>query len=245
MKNRGYGKDMCNTYEIEGQYYFEQNLFANFMAVVKKHNLVYKSHLDFGCGLGYFCDLMNKNGVLSFGVDLSSDMVSMATQKFGNQYFLGDICNFKLDAIVDLVTCNHNTINHIDSIDKWKMFFENAYCNLNKGGYLLFDFNTLNFINSVNHFSYSHQNSNLDVFKSVLPNNDYQLQFRYITYTKQSNGYYSKNIESILITCFEVSDIFRLITECGFKIKTIWDNQFCECTMDSNTIRIYVLARKE
>lgn len=235
---------MCNIYSKEGQFNFEQNLFENFTKYSNEHNIVYRTHTDLGCGLGYFTELMNSRGITSRGIDLSETMIEMAKSKFSNNYYVGDICNVKLPNPVDLITCNHNTINHLNTLDKWKEFMLNAYYNLSQEGYLLFDFNTIDYIETVSHFSYSQLNPNLDIIKIVIPNNNYQLQFRYIFYSKQKNEYYTKNIESILITCFKTTDIFKLITECGFNIHTTWDNQFNECQIDTKTIRFYILANK-
>ncbi len=51
--------------------------------------------LEIGCGLGYLTYALNKQGIDTIGIDISSNAVNYAKSNYGNYYFNLDITNFK------------------------------------------------------------------------------------------------------------------------------------------------------
>lgn len=55
----------------------------------------------------------------------------------------GSILEFHLAQKFDIITCCFDTINHLDSKEKWRQAFRNIKNHLGESGVFLFDINTL------------------------------------------------------------------------------------------------------
>lgn len=100
--------------------------------------------LDLACGSGILATLLNIDGYQTDGLDLSSDMISIANDRFkGNHInrnlYEMDMTNFSLKEKYDVVTCFFDSINHLHSIDLVKDCFICVYNTLKEGGLFLFD----------------------------------------------------------------------------------------------------------
>ncbi len=121
----------CIDYN-EWLYFTEEN--------VKEHSKI----LDLACGSGLLAMLLNIDGYQTDGLDLSSDMISLANDRFkGNhinrRLFEADMTDFSLDEKYDVVTCYFDSINHLESLDLVRKCFNCVYETLNEGGLFLFD----------------------------------------------------------------------------------------------------------
>lgn len=104
-----------------------------------------KRLLDLACGTGTFCKIFADKGYDVTGVDLSSDMLTVAYDKCGDKVNLicADMTDFCLPDKVDYCLCSLDSINHLDGIDSVRTCFENVYNSLNDGGIFVFDVNTV------------------------------------------------------------------------------------------------------
>ncbi|HHV99583.1 MAG TPA: class I SAM-dependent methyltransferase [Clostridiaceae bacterium] len=103
--------------------------------------------LDLGCGTGSFCTEMAKRGYDMIGVDLSVDMLSVASAKahengFNILYINQDMTEFELYGTVDAVVCLMDSINYITKKTDLKKLFKNVENYLNPGGLFIFDVNS-------------------------------------------------------------------------------------------------------
>lgn len=99
--------------------------------------------LDLACGSGYFTRRQRESGFSVTGVDISSEMLTVAKEKAVieglNINFLNlDITKLKYFEKVDYITVVNDGINYIPHA-KLSKTFKNIYKTLNKGGYLFFD----------------------------------------------------------------------------------------------------------
>ena len=108
------------------------------MAVVDAlKEINYKSLLDIGCGTGHLISILSKNKKADYiGLDLSSEMVSVANKKKIKyaKFVEGKADNLPFDKkSFDIVTCSESFHHYIDS-DK---AMREAYRVLKKGGYYI------------------------------------------------------------------------------------------------------------
>jgi|JI10StandDraft_1071094.scaffolds.fasta_scaffold00665_6 SAM-dependent methyltransferase len=102
-------------------------------------NKIPKRALDLGCGTGtlfrYFPAMTYK-----VGLDISAEMIETAKRNYPDTDFqVGDIRDFKFDLPFDLITCNHDTINYLTSLDELEKHFRTIRNNLADNGYYFFD----------------------------------------------------------------------------------------------------------
>ncbi|MCP8857810.1 class I SAM-dependent DNA methyltransferase [Latilactobacillus fuchuensis] len=106
------------------------------------------SVLELACGAGDLAILLKQAGLDVVGLDLSEEMLSIASEKAteadvtlpllqGDMTDLGEIGTF------DAVTCFDDSICYMPDLDHVKQVFEQVYQRLNVGGQFLFDAHSL------------------------------------------------------------------------------------------------------
>ncbi|WP_082233772.1 class I SAM-dependent DNA methyltransferase [Halobacillus massiliensis] len=108
-----------------------------------------KSILDLGCGTGEIAIDLSQEGYQVTGVDLSEDMLSVASQKDTErkvQWLQQDITKLEGLSGYDCVVSYCDVINYIPDEAKLQSVFSNTYTALNKGGFFLFDVHSIEHI---------------------------------------------------------------------------------------------------
>ena len=99
-----------------------------------------KKHLDLCCGTGELCDYFRSMGFESVGVDISSEMLMNAKDKYpGLKFIQKDVTLPIAEEGYDIVTCVDDAINHLPGSGAVKGLIENAFNALKSGGYFVFD----------------------------------------------------------------------------------------------------------
>ena len=99
------------------------------------------SGMDVGCGSGAFTFELKNKGYSVFGVDISPQMINIATKNakkhgYDINFAVANAEKLKLNQPVDFITAICDVVNYIKNpID----FFQNAYANLNENGVFIFD----------------------------------------------------------------------------------------------------------
>lgn len=103
-----------------------------------------KNALDLGCGSGLFSEILEKNKINVTAVDLSSDMLSIASTRIKNAKLIcADIADVVLNNEFDAAFCTLDTLNHITNKRKFAKCIKNAAKHIKSGGYFVFDVNTV------------------------------------------------------------------------------------------------------
>lgn len=107
-----------------------------------------RSVVDLACGTGNSTLPWSKRGYLTFGVDLSAEMLAIARQKAAVQnivitYLQQNLCSLELPEAVDLAVCFQDGLNYILDIHELEQAFQAVFNNLKSGGFFIFDLNYL------------------------------------------------------------------------------------------------------
>ncbi|MBQ3115229.1 MAG: class I SAM-dependent methyltransferase [Clostridia bacterium] len=150
-----------------------------FIKYGKKPNLV----LDLACGTGNLTMELSRRGYDIIGIDLSEDMLSLATEKAPDIRFLcQDMTEFELYGTVDAIVCTLDAINYITDKRRLKKMFKLVHNYLNPDGIFIFDINT------------EHK------LKNVLSNNTFVYDEDDIFYTWEN--YYKNGISTQMLNFF-------------------------------------------
>ena len=122
--------------------------------IMESFNFKPLSVLDMACGTGKTLEPLAHRGLKATGVDISPEMIGRAkenSQKKGLdiEYHVADMGDFIGRFGVDLVTCFHDGLNYILSIEGIKKIFARVYQNLNPGGMFIFDLNAILWIDKL------------------------------------------------------------------------------------------------
>ena len=115
---------------------------------LRRHHPDWQSFCDLGCGTGTLLLNLASNGRRLTGVDASPEMLREARRKARAagrrvRWIRSDIRDFHLPALVDVIGCFYDTLNHLDSLDDLQRTFAAVHAALRPGGTFLFDVNTL------------------------------------------------------------------------------------------------------
>lgn len=104
--------------------------------------------LDLACGTGKLTVELKKSGVDVYGADASPDMLSFARENAAAEnldilFLCQKMQELDLYGTVDTCICTLDSINHLTNSDDVKKAFERVSLFMNKGGYFLFDVNTV------------------------------------------------------------------------------------------------------
>lgn len=110
--------------------------------LIEEHHPSAETLLELGCGTGSMLQLLSEHYLVT-GIDVSTDMLSIAMQKVPNaKYVLHDMTTFELSQKFDVIICVFDTINHVLNFEDWKQLFTNVKNHLNEDGLFIFDMNT-------------------------------------------------------------------------------------------------------
>lgn len=106
--------------------------------------------LELGCGTGTVTRMLAKEGYDCVGLDMSEDMLSIASEKTfeeGSQviYTCQDMRDFEVPYEVDGMISIGDSMNYITSVPDLESVFACVSENLKKGGVFIFDLKTIHF----------------------------------------------------------------------------------------------------
>ena len=122
-----------------------KSLCKYFLKLCKKNSHKPKLVLDAACGTGNFTKELIDNGLDVIGVDNSSEMLSIASEKLGGKCALicQDLCELDLYGTIDTVFCTLDALNHITDYERFKLALKKMALFLEPGGLMFFDVNTV------------------------------------------------------------------------------------------------------
>ncbi|GIU43253.1 hypothetical protein TUM4438_11730 [Shewanella sairae] len=133
---------------------------------IRRHHQLFgnggKRHLDLACGTGPHVRHFIDNGYQSQGLDINQPMLDIAKLHCPEAEFsLQDMCDFKVDEKLDLITCFLYSIHYSDGIEKLKQCIASAHQALNMGGVFCFNVVEKSMIvnNSFAQYQLEHENS--------------------------------------------------------------------------------------
>ena len=208
--------------------------------IVKEHNYT-GSIVDAGCGTGTMLKLLSgvKNELI--GIDLSTDMLSIAARKNKNVLLLNqDITKMELTSSVSVVYSTLDVINHLPSLDEIKKFFRCVSLTLEEEGTFVFDFNLPykhEYILANNSFTYEKYKYYL-IWNSYL--NKDRIKICLDLFTKEKDGRYLRESEEFFEYTYSLDKILSCLKD-DFDVVYITDgDNFNELTEISERALITV-----
>lgn len=103
--------------------------------------------LDLACGTGNLSELFSQKGFDVIGVDISENMLSVATEKSYDKgldilYLCQDMAELDLYGTINCAVCALDSINHVTDSDKVRKAIQKVGLFMEKGGVFIFDVNT-------------------------------------------------------------------------------------------------------
>lgn len=115
--------------------------------ILQREGLNPRTAVDLACGTGSVAMLLAKQGMQVIGVDISEDMLCVASQKAQDMenppmYICQSLQNLHLAKAVDLAVCALDSMDYITDPADCRLAIRRIYKALNPGGCFIFDINT-------------------------------------------------------------------------------------------------------
>lgn len=231
-----YNKDFAKIYDKEWCN-FSNTMAENIIKIASTYNSV----LDLGCGTGNFLRKIEKCFERTVGIDISKNMIEIAKKNCKKtQFYVADVTNFNLNETFDLITCNFDMINHLNSIEDWGKMFKLANKHLNKQGIFIFDINTIYKFNNLDFVEHISENENYKFISKDTKLDENHVRIYIQVFDKDENRLaYVDEVESF----YDEQTIMVSLKNAGFNNITFAD-------MDLNKIddfdrkRIFIMCQK-
>lgn len=199
--------------------------------------------LEIGTGTGKFGSRFSSDNIEIYGMDLSVDMLKIASQRAYNNYkiFAADARNFYLKDSFSFIFAVHDTLNYITNLEEMEKVFNNVKSIMREDSIFMFDITT-----EYNIRRYFHLQS--ETFKTkdhtIVWGNRYDAENRIIYSTIKVIDKFSKSkTETHVQKIYTVDEISSLLDKCGFEIIDVFGDYTFEAYNDS-TVMINFITRR-
>ena len=122
-------------------------MVAFYREILDREGLHPRTAVDLACGTGSISVLLARQGLSVIGVDLSEDMLAVASSKAAEMenaplFVCQNLTQLKLPRGVDLAVCALDSLDYIIDPADCKKAISRIYKALNPGGCFIFDVNT-------------------------------------------------------------------------------------------------------
>jgi len=245
---------MNSPYEILAKYYdtitwpAQDKRNKAILAIAEKHGL--HSLCDFGCGTGLLIKLFLEHNLEASGCDLSEEMIEVAKTNIAGRndrtVAVQDMIKYIPPPLVDLATCNYDTVNYLLSQDLWKTFFANVYDSLSNNGLFLFDFVTLYDLRECwPGYKQYYEGDSWALLRTAEYNASNDIGLEWFHWYVYHDGVWSRDTEKHLHTSMGKDIVRDLLFSVGFANISMRDADTGGEVYDNETTRIEIIAFKE
>ena len=125
-------------YEATVDFYYE---------ILKQEGLKPRTAVDLACGTGSVAAILAKKGLQVIGVDISEEMLTVASQKAGDihpapWFICQSLQELRLPRAVDMAVCALDSLDYVTDPEDCREAIRRVHKYLNPGGIFIFDVNT-------------------------------------------------------------------------------------------------------
>ena len=250
----------------ENQGSYSESLAKKLANFIKLQRLDVSSALDICCGSANFLNELQRYGISCTGTEILDSYIDYNKEKFPNIRFIKteNILDFdSIDRKFDLISCNHDVINMLPTLDDWNTFFKNAYKHLTNGGILLFDYYSKKKLEGWNEVIYD-ESEKLDFIRdikasetSTLISNIFYTNINYDPEANKNvsasdreyafndyNKKFKKNEYQTVEYFFENEEILNLIKQNGYRYLITTDGSLSPSSNIADMNRVHIIAIK-
>lgn len=244
-----------SNYDQFAQLYDELTLDVNYKVrsdyisdFFKANGINQGTILDLACGTGSISEYLIQMGYRIIGIDLSENMLCVASQKLlkhSSNFSLlnGKMQDFELPEPVDGCVCSLDSINHLENADDVLLTFKNVYNSLKDNGIFVFDVNTIYKHQNVlgdNAFVFDEEDYFLAWDNELIDDTTVRILLDFFVYNGESYDRYS---EEIIENSYSVEKLTDMLNETGFRDIQIYD-ELTKNPAKKDSERLYFVCKK-
>lgn len=221
--------------------------FGDFiLETCERYSVNKENYLDLACGTGNLTVNIFSSFKLTFGVDMSMEMLTEAEKKVRNnscrpKFICQDICKLDINNNFDLITCCLDSINYITDKESLKELFFRVKSHLKPGGLFIFDINSYYKIKNIlgnNTFTYDSK----EVFYVWENSFEDEIVDMYLNFFIKEGETYHRVDEEHSERAYSTEFIIGLLEETGLQCLELLDS-YQHKEVSANTERITFVVK--
>lgn len=222
------------------------------LKLIKEYNNAPKLKItDLGCGTGTITMMLYADGYQMTGVDISEDMLSIATEKMHNagikniMYTCQNMCEFELPNKQDILISVCDSMNYILWEEDMINTLKSAYNALDTDGIFIFDLKTKHYFRDVlgdNTFAENREDSAF-IWENYYYDDEEINEYDLYLFIRQDE-YFERFEENHSQRAYELCDLNDMIEECGFEICHCYE-AFTKKEASEDNERVYYILKKK
>ena len=226
--------------------------WGEYMMTLLKENGVSDgmSVLELGCGTGTVTRMLSKSGYDCVGLDMSEDMLSIASDKTFEEdlhiiYTCQDMRDFEVPYSMDAMISIGDSMNYITCVDDLENVFSCVRENLKENGVFIFDLKTIHFFRDIladNTYAQNRDDSAFiwdNYYDEEERNNEYELA----VFVKNEDGTFDRFEEQHYQHGFTIEEVTGAARKAGLNVKSIY-NAFTKDAPDDSSERLYFIITR-
>ena len=226
--------------------------WGEYMMTLLKENGVSDgmSVLELGCGTGTVTRMLSKSGYDCVGLDMSEDMLSIASDKTFEEdlhiiYTCQDMRDFEVPYSMDAMISIGDSMNYITCVDDLENVFSCVRENLKENGVFIFDLKTIHFFRDIladNTYAQNRDDSAFiwdNYYDEEERNNEYELA----VFVKNEDGTFDRFEEQHYQHGFTIEEVTGAARKAGLNVKSIY-NAFTKDAPDESSERLYFIITR-
>ena len=225
-----------------------QGVVAFYQEILKKENLHPRSAVDLACGTGSVALLLAEKGMNVVGIDMSSEMLCVASQKAQEkgltvQFVCQRLQNLVMPRGVDLAVCALDSLDYILDPADCQEAIRRIYRVLNPGGCFIFDVNTPQKLRAMDGQIFLDEDDDVYcIWRGEFDENTNICSYGMDLFQRNGNVW-KRSFEEHQEYAYTEAQLRRFLSDAGFTdIRVYGDRCFKQPTADAQ--RIYFKARK-
>ena len=219
-----------------------------YMCLLKRENVAPRSAVDLACGTGSVAIRLAKLGMQVTAVDLSEEMLCIASQKAQGMdnaptFVCQPLQKLYLPRAVDLAVCALDSMDYITDPEDCRQAIHRVYKALNPGGCFIFDVNTPEKLRAMDGQVFLDENENtFCVWRGEFDEKTNILSYGMDIFQRQGNLWH-RSFEEHLEYAYTANQLTGWLKEAGFTKIEVFSDRRLEPPKTGEQ-RIYLKARK-
>ena len=226
--------------------------WGEYMMTLLKENGVSDgmSVLELGCGTGTVTRMLSKSGYDCVGLDMSEDMLSIASDKTFEEdlhiiYTCQDMRDFEVPYSMDAMISIGDSMNYITCVDDLENVFSCVRENLKENGVFIFDLKTIHFFRDIladNTYAQNRDDSAFiwdNYYDEEERNNEYELA----VFVKNEDGTFDRFEEQHYQHGFTIEEVTGAARKAGLNVKSIYNAFTKDAPVDSSERLYFIITR--
>ena len=222
-------------YEATVAFYYE---------ILKKEGLNPRTCVDLACGTGSVTAILVEKGLQVTGVDLSEEMLTVASQKAPGAWFICQpLQELKLPRAVDMAVCALDSLDYITDPKDCKEAIRRVYKALNPGGIFIFDVNTPEKLRAMDGQVFLDEDDDVYcVWRGEFDEETNICSYGMDLFQREGNAWY-RSFEEHCEYAYSAQQLVGYLKDAGFTNIRVYGDRRMEAPGEREQ-RIYIKARK-